>query len=834
MKNEEKIQLENSIFKALEMDWRSEISVGSNTAFLFIGLGGMGADALFKLKRKVRNKVKRPCDSPGKTISEYPPNIGFMEIDTDPSGISDTDRKEYFKQCEFCDISVHHTGEAVRQVLKEKEKGDECWQWWESTEEANYDYLIKGTGGIPQIGKMLLALNIKKVVSAVSSKIDNLHCNNPTVDRVEIMIFSGVSGGTGAGILLDMAYLLKKIALCKIPECTVHGYLFLPDVAEEKINPSQACVREKLEATGFACLKELDYWMNVTEHRKQYHLNFQSFSYPVTGQPFEHCHLLGTPNSDNSGIAYNDILESVADNVLFYIRETDAFADNDILWQGVYTGLKYQCLVLRCNKKHSECNEYLTLKTAKSEIPWMEIDTMLIARTFENLEKSIFQNYFTEERFNQILETELELTYDQIRMNLYENVPAYPTLEKGFYKYLDIWSQNAPYILIERWIDSFGRTLSLNATDLLGRLEYKWIEFFKSTIANRNTGPLYLMRFMYSENKNCCLINYIRNLYSFYQEKISIFKEQSIGLEEEMKQAFSDGMNSGIFHKSKNIKRYLKALNVWYKNEELLLLNNQIIQILKIFLDRLEMYYSEILEPLEDKLITVRDIVYKHSMYSQKDILECKYKKSIIYPDKFEQIFKSEINSLIDSAKINFLTKISYNLSQWVGRDVTKVDEYNGENVDIAGFLQTFVYENFAKVHLNIDDVIGQLAFKSGEDFKELIIKILNDLLRESSSPLYAERFRPDDVVDGFTIVIVPRKCEYLYRVIKDYIACRGLNRRVLVRKGYGISWIQVIALNYGYTLASNEYMEQWKIAYEKLIKNPDTVRLVHSTPEWR
>ena len=74
--------------------------------------------------------------------------------------------------------------------------------------------------------------NIKKVINSVSGKIDLLTQNNPDIERLLVYVFSGISGGTGAGTFLDMAYILRKDGKAKNQNNKYYGISVMTDVNE--------------------------------------------------------------------------------------------------------------------------------------------------------------------------------------------------------------------------------------------------------------------------------------------------------------------------------------------------------------------------------------------------------------------------------------------------------------------------------------------------------------------------------------------------------------------------------------------------------------------------
>lgn len=256
------------------------------TAVLLVGLGGAGADALLQIKNQINRKV-------------YDPNVEYLEIDTDESVAKATYNTTSFSETEeeFCDISVDSIQSMLNRVKEAKSLfGEECWKWVDERIQVYGEYGRTGACRIRQIGRMQLFMNINKVMDSVSAKIDRLLQKEP--ERLVISVCSGISGGTGSGILLDMAYILRKVAQAKIPNTITMGYVVMPDVDEMRIDGSKTH-RTALRANGYACLKELDYYTrieelwNSTKREPRYKQIFPNgFKVDVVDRPFEYLHLI--------------------------------------------------------------------------------------------------------------------------------------------------------------------------------------------------------------------------------------------------------------------------------------------------------------------------------------------------------------------------------------------------------------------------------------------------------------------------------------------------------------------------------------------------------------
>lgn len=77
---------------------------------------------------------------------------------------------------------------------------------------------------------------------------------------IDIVILTGISGGTGSGTFLDLAVQARS-ACPPTNDVRVFGYIMLPDTAERYANSST--VKNSFYRNGFAALKELESYMSI-------------------------------------------------------------------------------------------------------------------------------------------------------------------------------------------------------------------------------------------------------------------------------------------------------------------------------------------------------------------------------------------------------------------------------------------------------------------------------------------------------------------------------------------------------------------------------------------
>ena len=133
---------------------------------------------------------------------------------------------------------------------------------------ANYDVTLLNMDGSSQnrmTGKIKLydANSGMTNVEVLREMIENLFMNEwkALIDLpVDIMILTGISGGTGSGTFLDLAAQARR-ACPVISDVRVFGYIMLPDTAERYANSSTA--KNSLYRNCFAALKELESYMSI-------------------------------------------------------------------------------------------------------------------------------------------------------------------------------------------------------------------------------------------------------------------------------------------------------------------------------------------------------------------------------------------------------------------------------------------------------------------------------------------------------------------------------------------------------------------------------------------
>ncbi len=192
-----------------------------NTATLLIGLGGTGVHCIRTIKTQVYTRLKP--DNPTSVIPEYS-HIRFLGVDTAEKSrggsLAENPAQESKKAddimaldgTEFFSIS----NKQIDRVFSEEGKAalrlrdDLSWLDWDHIPVPHL--ADAGAGGIRQIGRFMMMdksdtfyAKLEQEISAAKSGLED--------PRVNIHIFSGLSGGTGSGCFLDVCYMVRSIAM---------------------------------------------------------------------------------------------------------------------------------------------------------------------------------------------------------------------------------------------------------------------------------------------------------------------------------------------------------------------------------------------------------------------------------------------------------------------------------------------------------------------------------------------------------------------------------------------------------------------------------------------
>ena len=368
-----------------------------NGNLLVIGLGGLGSRAVCALKGMLADNIT-PED-----------NINFLMIDSDISEMEATieDSKEGvgFNALEV--ISIYRPD--IENVLENgiaKNPIHENLANWMDPEFPAVTIGRDGAKGNRQIGRLMFSNAYTDVRMLLFDKLQDVYDRTDS-GTVDVIIVTGVSGGTGSGILSDVAYNIRAYGKAKKwNNLRVGGCLLMPDVLfGHKAVYDDTELVSRLNANGCATMKEVDYYMKLSEKDDNYTFISKNNKMVIRDNLFDACMLVSGRKDSQGYIPEGFILKDVA-NFLYrlasnkYVGNNDVDNDRKLLRDMFFENEGYSITSWKMEHdddliKNSNCY-YKVVSEADYHIPIREIENMCENDLFSQAYKGLYRSPFKE------------------------------------------------------------------------------------------------------------------------------------------------------------------------------------------------------------------------------------------------------------------------------------------------------------------------------------------------------------------------------------------------------------------------------------------------------
>ena len=271
-------------------------SLVKGNSFLIVGYGGTGGDAVEVIKKN----LKRYLDP-----EEMERSVRLLVIDTDstaqhievpePDGNGGTKltKVERFTGQEFFWLDNKPGRQAVD--LYTSDPAMQSWINPKTVERIHAEETALDGGGASatrQFGRVLLYP--QKTITSLQSRITALagQITAGNANRLRVLIVSGISGGTGSGIVVDATYLIRSF-IGGMPGSMAArtdylGFLLLPPTGKSD-DPKEI---SRGDRNGYAALKEIDHFMTIANRHEKYVANFQAQQVVSNDNIFTACYLI--------------------------------------------------------------------------------------------------------------------------------------------------------------------------------------------------------------------------------------------------------------------------------------------------------------------------------------------------------------------------------------------------------------------------------------------------------------------------------------------------------------------------------------------------------------
>ncbi|MDP4146956.1 MAG: tubulin-like doman-containing protein, partial [Bacillota bacterium] len=467
---------------------------------LVIGLGGTGIDAMLRLKYQINRRFTLPEDPITKIKKEKPDKIEFLGFETN----NEEKNKKYKgigldSQSELVLLSNAEIGS----ILNDRKVLDPSITEWLSPE-LNISDGMKGASGVRQAGRLLMFTKINEVVDSIEKKINGLLRGKK--EKLDVFILTGLSGGTGSGCFLDIAYIVRGIMERNfggsgIDKVNVLGYLFTPDV-----NLSRGLgmhERNYIMKNGYAALKELDYLMNIAERGDRFKQRYKnSLQVDCPMPPFDLCHLISATNKQGKMLenAYDYCMNVTAENITNFMASEERAAGKEFAIHDYISNIDTN--IKNMAKPYSANYKYNIIGAASAVLPIEEITTYIAYRLFQKMDK-MFEKAPTEQDADQFIRM-MRLDEDSV-IGRFESqlagrkpVPGYRNREK--YNYDNVIKKEAVNMndelneYLRDCIDEYSKVKKQYPGEISEGLK----EQINRMFSDPNKGPFYASRILHS------------------------------------------------------------------------------------------------------------------------------------------------------------------------------------------------------------------------------------------------------------------------------------------------------------------------------------------------
>ncbi len=291
---------------------------------LFIGLGGTGLKVLARLRGRMYERFGNP---------DRFPIYGFLGIDSNSNDLEmgGVEESRGVPVKEYVDIGISaQQANHVRRELAGRYAHIAKWLSPDISSVQTIHYNA-GAGQIRNLGRLLFVHKIEDVKTAivrVAERITNTdsiqaaraagaQLEAVSADGLDVVLVSSLAGGTGAGGVIDCAYLCRLLSRDSNIR-SIRAYLCLPDVFF-KVLPSNEV--QRIYANGYAALREIEFlnrhvmtrpfdtsaWGDFAERRR------------IDQQPFDICYLISRKKQGGGVASHGEIYDMIADALSFSV-----------------------------------------------------------------------------------------------------------------------------------------------------------------------------------------------------------------------------------------------------------------------------------------------------------------------------------------------------------------------------------------------------------------------------------------------------------------------------------------------------------------------------------
>ncbi len=734
---------------------------------LIIGLGGTGIDALLRLKYQINRRFNLPMDPMTKKRLDKPANVDFLAFET-----NEQDKNKKYKGIGLDPLNeiVLLSEAGIGSILQNRSRLHPSISSWLSPELHIADG-INGASGVRQGGRLLLFTKINQVVDAIQKKVKELQ--KGTDRKIYIFILSGLSGGTGSGCFLDIAYITRAILDLEaggngIDRSDIMGYLFTPDV--NLANPALSIhTQEYIKKNGYAALKELDYWMNIEERGEHFKQDYGTrLSVDSQMPPFDLCHLVSATDTEGKTIhnAYDYCMNVTAENITNFMASEDKqsgeeFAIHDYI-SNIETNIKQMReATLPANYK------YNIIGASASMLPIEEMTTYMAFQVFNRIQ-GMFNAVPTEQQVGEMARR-LGIDIDSVSRRFEQNVPeALPGYEsREAYAYNNVIKTQAVNMDVElenNFLLKAREAFNNAASQLPNELKENVFDEIKRLFTNPEFGPIYASNVLVNK-EGFCLVKTIEAYITTLKEQLARLPQQiqyevdnaiekmqdarsAFISKEKKKNEYIDTKISEYFLRA-DVEKFTKMIGA-YEDLRMLLIerNNKFYAVFSEILNTLNGIFKkdgQILIQTNESVDEKGNMTYHWNVVSVKDISG--------YIDKVIQGY--DANLLVSE----FTQMLLEEADKWI----------NEAEIDIISSISDFITDKFSDLISKTMEEFLVMKYGHEESLVDLVEKQIATKLSRDAVPLFYLTNNSEFNFPYYAMVSVPTNTPSIYKGLKNF-----------------------------------------------------------------
>ncbi len=278
---------------------REELEHTSFRPTIVIGIGGTGLAVVRRLKKLLRQVFQE------KELGIFQ----YLVIDTAAEEVPEGE--ERLGAGEFLHLGAFDAADLIRHL----DENPYVARWWPGGPERPYRPSFSGTGAnrVRAVGRLVGYQYMgSTIIPAIENRIDRaieINAQHGTgAQSLKIYLVCSLAGGTGSGLVLDLAYVSRMLGLRRQPTAYITGVLVLDDAFLPKARTANTSA--EFSGNTFAALREINHFSATRSFRESYDDIHNTEMLPEGFRPFDICYLLGLHNADGQAL---ESFESLAD-----------------------------------------------------------------------------------------------------------------------------------------------------------------------------------------------------------------------------------------------------------------------------------------------------------------------------------------------------------------------------------------------------------------------------------------------------------------------------------------------------------------------------------------